>query len=216
MAITLKAIDAKITTFSTNKVALQKLGHEIAMMIVRHAAPASLPDCDGSADVTRALKLAKQMPKSWQPQLIEWFKTYTPVIVVVKNDKCGLDPAYKELDKKDKPAAWKLEEAENNPFYELDEPEVTGKVLTIDQLIALFTKVPDLIDKKIKEGLVKAEDVEKAKTLETFARGINFDAVKRMTSATPNDNSNDTEGSEENEAGAQSLSETLGVELKVA
>lgn len=225
MSITLKQIDDKINTFSTNKVALQKLGHEIAMLIFRHAAPASLPECDGTADVTRALKLAKQMPKSWQPQLVEWFKLYSPVRIVVKNDKCGLDADYKALPKAEKPKAWKLDEANENPFYELEEPDAVGKTLSIDELIAMFTRIPKLIETKVKEGLVKTDDIPKAETLVTFARAIDFDKVKRITASVANDQpqapateqpapNNSNEGSEQTAGEQPALSETLGVELK--
>lgn len=224
MAITLKQIDDKINTFTTNRDQLKQLGHEIAMLIFRHAAPASLPECDGTADVTRALKLAKQMPKSWQPQLVEWFKLYSPVRIVVKNDKVGLDADYKALPKAEKPKAWKLDEANENPFYELEEPDANPKTLSIDELIAMFTRIPKLIETKKKEGLIKTDDIAKADLLVTFARAIDFDKVKRInpvnensTDAPPaNEPSNET-GSDKQEqtAGEQpALSETLGVELK--
>lgn len=218
MAITLKQIDEKINTFSTDRDKLKKLGHEIAMMIFRHAAPASLPDCDGSGDVTRALKLAKQMPKSWQVQFVNWWLAYSPVRVVVKNDKVGLDPDYKALPKADKPKAWKLDEANENPFYEFEEPDAVAKTLDIDALIALVMRSPKLIETKIKEKLVKPEHVEAAEALGNLVKSMNFENVKKLVHAPANANVSNNTGSDDKQpetAGEQpQLSETLGVELK--
>ena len=83
-----KIIDRKIATFITNRDKLKNLGHEIAMMIFDHA--------NEHGDCTRAIKLAKALPNSWQPQMEAWFKAFSPIRVVIKNDKCEFDPAFKK------------------------------------------------------------------------------------------------------------------------
>lgn len=108
--ITAKAIKAKIKTFSTNRAKLQALGHEIGMMILNHAAPIGAgPNACGTNDCTQAIALIREMPKSWQVQMTEWFKVFSPIRVVVKNDKCEYDPAYKKLPTAaEKLNAWNL------------------------------------------------------------------------------------------------------------
>lgn len=223
MAITFKQIDAKIATFVTNRDALKSLGHEVAMMIVRHAAPASLPDCDGSGDVSRALKLAQVMPKSWAVQLCEWFAEYTPIRVIPKNDKCGLTDDYKKLDKKDKPAEWDLEGAAANPFYDMVEPDPAAKMYDFNKLLQMVQRIATQIDKKVEKGEVKPEDVESAKAIAATIHGLRFTPVPVAIDEPANNNSEttDTSGTDESDqetpseetAGAETPLET--VELKV-
>ena len=177
--ITLAMIDEKIGTFTTNRKALQGLGHEILMLIFRHAAPKEVSeDCMGSGDCTRAIKLIKQMPKSWQVQAVNWFKAFTPVRVVVKNDKCEFDPAYKKLTKEEKLTWWKLEEANTTPFYELDEPDVKDNTLGFEALLKMVEGMAKRIEKRIEEGEVKEEDILTAKDVAARLKGFKIKRVK--------------------------------------
>jgi hypothetical protein len=182
MTITLKKIDDKIATFSTNRAKLQVLGHEIAMLIFMHAAPKQVSDdCSGTGDCTRALKLAKQMPKSWQTQLENWFKAYSPIRLVTKNDKCEYDPKYKaEKDVDAKLAYWKLAEANETPFYELDEPESATQVLTLEQILAMLPALAKRIDQKIEKNEVVDADKPQAALVSAAIKALNFARAKSI------------------------------------
>lgn len=162
-AITLKQIDEQIATFTTNRKALAALGHNIGMMILRHAAPAEVnDDCQGSGDCTRALKLVKAMPKSWAAGMELWFKTYSPIRVVGKNDKCEFDPKYKKLSKEEKLTWWKLAEAAETTFLEMEPEVATTKVLTVEALLKLLEQQASRITKNVEEGKVAEADAPAA------------------------------------------------------
>ena len=176
MTITLKKIDTKIATFSTNRAKLQTLGHEIAMLVFMHAAPKAVSDdCSGTGDCTRALKLAKQMPKSWQTQLENWFKAYSPIRLVTKNDKCEYDPKYKgEADADVKLAFWKMAEANETPFFELDEPESASEPMTLEQILAMIPALAKRIESKADKGEVVADALPQARAIAKALSGLNF------------------------------------------
>ena len=172
--MSLKAIDRKIGTFSTNKAKLQDLGHEIAMMIFDHAF--------AHADCTRALTLAQEMPKSWKAQLEEWFKTFTPIVVVTKNDKVGLSPAYLKL-KKEKPEEalkmWDRIGAEATPFFKLNEPDTQAQVYDFAALVKMVEGLSKRIETQVEKNHVKAEDIESAKAIARTLSGLRFSRVKQ-------------------------------------
>lgn len=177
--ITLAQIDAKIATFSTNRKALQTLAHDIAMMILRHAAPKEVsPDCVGSGDCTRALSLMEQMPKSWAAQMDNFFRLYSPIIVVTKNKKCGFNPDYKKLTAEEKLLVWKLDLAAQNPFYELEEPEAQSKVLDFEALVKMVEGMAKRLEKQAEEGKVAEEDIPSALALVTQLKGLKIKRVK--------------------------------------
>jgi len=178
--ITLARIDQKIGTFTTNRKALAGLGHEVAMMIFMHAAPKEVSsDCNGTGDCTRALSLTAQMPKSWAGQMEDWFKAYTPIRVVTKNKKCEYDPAYKKLTAEEKLTWWKLEDANLNPFHEIEEQgPADAKILTFEQLLILVEGMAKRIEKQAEEGKISADDVESAKAMAAKLRGTKFNRVK--------------------------------------
>ena len=158
--ITLKQIDTEIVTFTTSRKALETHGHNIAMMIIRHAAPAEVnDDCNGSGDCTRALKLVKAMPKSWAAGLEAWFKAFTPIRVVAKNDKCEFDPAYKKLSKEEKVKWWNLEEAAQTSFIDLEPDVAPAKPLDLTALLKLLERQADSLDKKAEDGKIVEHDV---------------------------------------------------------
>jgi hypothetical protein len=177
--VTLAKIDAQIASFTTNRNKLRELGHEIGMMILRHAAPKEVSDdCSGSGDCTRALKLMREMPKSWAAQMDNWFRQFSPIRVVVKNDKCEFDPAYKKLSKDDKLKAWRLEDAAQTPFYELDEPEVQGKPLDFMALVKMVEQLSKRIETRVEKGEVLEEDIPSALDIAKRLSGLKLKRIR--------------------------------------
>ncbi len=170
MATTLKAIDKKIATFIVNRDKLKVLAHDTAMMIFDHAMAHS--------DCTRAIKLATALPNSWQPQMEAWFKAFSPIRVIIKNDKCELSPDYKKASLANKPEFWDREAALATPFYDLMEEPKVDKILDFAALVAMVERIGKQIDKKIEEGKVKPEDIESAKAISARVGELRFTKVK--------------------------------------
>ena len=164
--VTLKQIDKQIGTFSTNRVALQHLGHTIAMMIVYHCAPKEVSDdCQGSGDCTRMLKLASEMPKSWQAQLNDWSTAFTPIRFNVSNGKVGFDPKYRKLTAEEKLEWWKVAEAAETPFFDLAEPDVVAKAMTFEEMVKMVEQLGKRIAKKVENGDVPDDLIPTAEAL---------------------------------------------------
>lgn len=212
--MTLKKIDEKIKTFTSNRTKLQQLGHEIAVMIFMHAAPKSVsPDCVGSGDTTRILALAKQMPKSWQVQLENWCKEFSPIRFNVKNEKHGLDPAYKKLEtQEEKEAAWNLEGANETPFYEMVEPDMVSKQMSLEDLLKLVPQLATRISKKMEEDLPDGEPAIKPEARSTAQRMV--DTLQALNFA-PAAN-NDTEALEEADKAAGEAWDAAAEEVAAA
>ena len=164
-----KTIDRKIARFITNRDKLKNLGHEIAMMIFDHA--------NEHGDCTRAIKLARALPNSWQPQMEAWFKAFSPIRVVIKNDKCEFEPAFKKATSENKAGFWDREAALATPFFDLTEEPKVDKVFDFAALVALVQRVGEQIEKKVKEGKVAPEDVESAKAIARTVSGLSFNRV---------------------------------------
>jgi len=165
-----KIIDKKISSFITNQGKLKALGHEIALMIFDHAYEHS--------DCTRAIKLCKAMPNSWQPQLVAWFKAFSPVIVVVKNDKCELSAAFKAATAPNKPSFWDRVAASETPFFDLTEEPTLDKEYDLAALLKMVERLSAVITKKIDDGKVKVEDIETARSLATAIAGVKVQRVR--------------------------------------
>lgn len=192
-AITLKKIDTEIAAFTTNRDKLRDQAHAIAMLIFLHAAPKEVgPDCQGTGDCTRAIKLAKAMPKSWGEQMVQWFRAYTPIRIVIANEKCEFDPKYKRLtDKADKLDWWKLEDANSTPFHEAsEEPDVKVNILELADLIKLTSqlsaRIQKIIDDEDDRRVVKPEDKEAGLSLVRQLNAIKVERVKTETIAVAN------------------------------
>lgn len=178
-----KIIDKRIATFTTNVGKLKAQAHEIAVMIFDHAL--------AHGDCTRAIKLAKALPNSWQLQMEAWFKAFSPIRVIIKNDKCEFDPAYKKATAENKPSFWDRESALNTPFNELsDEAEVKTKVYDFAALVAMVQGLSKSIEKKIEKGTVPEEDIASAKAIAQVVAGLNFQRV-RAEAETSKDNTQD-------------------------
>jgi hypothetical protein len=155
------------------------------MLIFMHAAPTQISDdCSGTGDCTRALKLAKQMPKSWQAQLENWFKMFTPIRLVTKNDKCEYDPKHKaEKDADAKLAFWKLAEANETPFYDLEEPEPATELLTLEKILEMLPALAKRIDNKIKDNKIVEDALPQAAIVSAALKALNFAQAKRTVEA---------------------------------
>lgn len=164
-----KIIDRKIASFITSRDKLKNLGHDIAMLIFDHAME--------HGDCTRAIKLAVALPNSWQPQMEAWFKAFSPIRVVIKNDKCEFDPAFKKATSENKAGFWDRESALATPFFDLMEEPKVDKVLDFAALVALVQRVGKQIEKKVEEGKVAPEDVESAKSIARTVSGLSFNRV---------------------------------------
>jgi len=161
--ITLAQIDGEIATFTTNRKALAALGHNIGMMILRHAAPVEVnDDCQGSGDCTRALKLVKAMPKSWAAGMELWLKAFSPIRVVAKNDKCEFDPAYKKLSKEEKLTWWKLAEAAETTFLEMEPDVKNDDPLPLEALLKMLEQRAKRITTDANDGKIAEKDVAAA------------------------------------------------------
>lgn len=186
---TLKMIDKEITSFTTNRDKLKGQAHSILMMIFRHAAPKEAgPDCMGSGDCTRALKLLKELPKSWAEQATVWLKEVTPIRVVVKNDKCEFDPKYKKLSAEEKLEWWKLEEANTTPFYDMsEEPDVKTTILDLVTLMKMVEQLGKRIETKLEKGEVDPLEVETAQDVSRRLKAFRIKHIETEAEAT-NDN----------------------------
>jgi len=176
---TLKTIDKAIATFTTNRDKLRDSAHDILMMIVNHAAPKEAgPDAEGSGNCTRALKLMEQMPASWAEQADAWLRAFTPIRVVVVNQKCEFDPAYKKLNPAQKPEQWNIEEAAQKPFWEFQPERAPQEPKSFEELVNLVHGLGKRINKMAEEGNVKDEDLDSAKAMSERLSTLRFSRVK--------------------------------------
>jgi hypothetical protein len=174
-----KQIDKMIASFTMNRQKLLVQAHTIAMVIVNHAHEHN--------DCTRAIKLVRALPNSWQNQMVGWFKAFTPIIVVDKNDKCELSVAYKAATAENKPAFWDISAAQETPFNELSPEDRAAPVMDFAALVRLVQSLAGRIEKSIEKGTVPAEDIESAKSIARTVSGLSFQRVKPA---------NDTSGEE--------------------
>lgn len=164
--MSLKEIDKNIKTITTNAAKLNRLIHDTAMMISRHALD--------HGDCTRALTLVKAMPASMRrTMLVLWFDTFTPIRVVISNDRVGMA---KEGSKMYKP--FDLEAGEATPFYELAEQNPEANTLDFDKIVALVASLAKRIEKKIESGDVKDEDVPSARAVAAQISALKFAKIK--------------------------------------
>ena len=176
--MTLKKIDTKIATFTTNKAKLQQLGHEIAMMIFRHAAPKALPDCAGSGDCSRILKLANAMPKSWMAQLHAWTGEFSPIRFNTTQNTFGYAAKYKaEETPEAKLEWWNIEGANDTPFYEMLEPEPELVLLDATKLAGFVAALAKRIEKKVEDGAVAPTAVAMAQNMVATLSALDFKKV---------------------------------------
>lgn len=164
--MSLKDIDKNIRTITTNANKLNVLIHDTAMMIANHA--------KDHGDCTRALTLVKAMPASMRrTMLVMWFDTFTPIRVVLANDRVGMA---KENTKLYKP--FDLELGHETPFYTLAEQNPEAKELDFDKIIALIAGLAKRIEKQADDGKVKEDDVASAKAISAQLAAMKFARVR--------------------------------------
>lgn len=166
--MTLKVIDRNIRTIVTTAAKLNGRIHETAVMIAQHA--------KDHGDCTRALTLVKAMPASMRrTMLVLWFNTFTPIRVVLANDKVGiLKPTAKGF------VEWDIPAGTAKPFYELAE-ENPEKSYDFDALVKMVEALGKQIAKKVEDGKVPANDVQGAMEIAAKVQALRF--VKPVTPA---------------------------------
>lgn len=188
MATTLKKIDREIDKFATTAAAVNVMAHNIAMMIFRHAAPEAVgPDCQGTGDCTRAVRLVRAMPASFRrSMMVEWFRENTPIRIKLSEngDKCGYDPAYKKLSSDDKVKAWNLENANTVPFYEIAERTPEEKPFDFAAMLKTHEANIKRIETYIKKGRVPEADIPSAKAFVEKLAKVRVNRVSANDTAT--------------------------------
>lgn len=199
MATTLKSIDKRIATFTTNRDKLRNDAHEIAMLVVNHAAPTACgPNAQGTGDCTRMLRLMQAMPSSWAEQMDYWLRQFTPIRVVVKNGKCEYSKEYKALGSaEEKVEAWNLEGAAATPYYEAKKEEAPKPALDFEALCKMVEGLGKRIAKKVEDNEVKPEDRASAEAIAKQISALKLRRVKVASDAAAqasNDSGADTAG----------------------
>ena len=179
---TLKQIDGAIAKFATSAAALNEQCHTVAMMIFRHAAPKDAgPDCEGTGDCTRAVKLVRAMPASFRrTMMIEWFAKNSPIRIKLgdSGDKCQYDPKYSKLSAAEKLACWNLERANSERFYELADKIPEVKVFNLAAMIRFVESIGKRIEKEVEKGAIPANDMDTALALQVKLQALSVTPVK--------------------------------------
>lgn len=174
--LTLKTIDTAIALAATTANKANDLFHEAAMMVFRHAAPKQVhADCSGSGDCTRALKIVRAMPASYRrTMMIEWFRKNTPIVVKLSDngDKCEYSAAYKKMSNEDKLAAWDIENANTEAFFDIAEATPEEKPFDLSAMVKFVEGLSKRVENKIEKGAVPEADLETAQRLVIQLGGI--------------------------------------------
>jgi hypothetical protein len=187
MTTSLKNIDKAIARFATSAAAVNTMAHEVAMMIVMHAAPVSVGGT-GSGDCTRAVKLVRAMPASFRrTNMIDWFTKNTPIRVKLSDggDRCEYDPAYKKLSDEEKALRWNIENANVEPWYEISENTPEEKPFDFAAMLKFVEGLSKRVEKNIDQGKVPEQDLSTAKAL------VEKLAKVRVTRVSANDQQQD-------------------------
>lgn len=162
----LKKIDANIQTITSDTGKLNELIHITGVMIMEHAKE--------HGDTSRALVLAKKMPRSFRGELlIQWLHTYSPIRVIVKNDKHGLS---KKTAKTYVP--WDIEGAKANPFYTLEGGGSTRAPMDFTKVCQQVTNLAEQLEKKSDNGKIEDNACDAAKQIATMLKSLDFSALK--------------------------------------
>ena len=179
---TLKQIDSAIAKFATSAAALNEQCHTVAMMIFRHAAPKAVgPDCEGTGDCTRAVKLVRAMPASFRrTMMVEWFAKNTPIRIKLgdSGDKCQYDPKYARLTADDKLAYWNLERANSERFCELADKTPEVKIFNFAAMMKFVEGIGKRIEKEVEKGTIPADDMETAMALQVKLQALKVTHIK--------------------------------------
>lgn len=164
--MTLRKIDSNIRSIVTAANKVNGLIHETAVMVAEHA--------QAHGDCTRALALVKAMPASFRrTMLVLWFQTYTPIRIVLTNEKVGM---LKEQAKGFTP--FDIEAGKETPWYDLAEQNAEKEPLDFDKLVALVAGLAKRIEKKLENGEIVPEDQASAKAIAAKLTGLDLKRVK--------------------------------------
>jgi len=179
---TLKQIDSAIAKFATSAAALNEQCHTVAMMIFRHAAPkAAGPDCQGTGDCTRAVKLVRAMPASFRrTMMIDWFAKNSPIVIKLgdSGDKCQYNLKYSTLTDSDKLACWNLERANSERFYDLADKTPELKIFNLKAMIQFVESIGKRIEKEVEKGAIPADDMDTALALQAKLQAVTVVRIK--------------------------------------
>lgn len=179
MATTNAKIRTEIGKFVTSRDKLMEHGHNIAILVMQHAAPKAINgDCDGTGDTTTLLELAAAMPSSWAEQLYAWCVKFTPMRFNVSANNHGFDTKYKKLSAEEKLAAWDYEGAINTPFYKAMKERAPADPLDFSALVKMVEQLSKRIEKKVNDEEVRPEDVPTALAIAAKLKGMRITRVK--------------------------------------
>ena len=164
---TLKQIDAKIRTITTNAAKLNVMIHETGVAILEHA--------NQHGDCTRAQMLVMAMPASMRrTMLIAWFTKFSPIVTKPAAD--WTSKMHKVGTKLFVP--FDIEGAKALPFYQMAEENPEGKSLDFAALMKMVEGLAKRIDKAIEEGKVEEGDVLSARAISNAVAGLKVERVK--------------------------------------
>lgn len=163
--MSLKKIDSNIKRIVTNAAKLNVLIHETALLVLGHAAE--------HGDCTRALALVKAMPASHRrTMLIAWFDKYSPIRVILANDKVGM---LKDTAKGF--VAFNVEGATAEPFYAIAEATPEKPPFDLNAMLKFIESAAKRVQTQIDEGRVPDADVSTAQALIASIKAVKVERV---------------------------------------
>lgn len=165
--MSLKKIDNNIFRIARDGEKLNKLVHDTAMMVLRHATK--------SGDCTRALALVMAMPASYRrTTLVKWFDKHSPIRVVLANNVVGM---LKKDEKGYKP--FNFESAAAEPFYAIAEktPEQQPP-MDLAALKKWLEQQAKSLEKRAEDGKIAPDEIASAQRLAQQLRAIKVSHVK--------------------------------------
>lgn len=178
-----KAIEAAISSFTTDRDKLRDKAHIIAMMIFYHAAPEAVSDeCNGTGDCTRLPMFVAELPRGWADLMKAWFNAFTPIRLSSDGKNAGYDKKYQKLSSEDKLAWWKVEDANTIRFDTLSQDPGNGiRILDFDGMVKMVQQLAKRIEKAASEDasttVVKPEDVLTAHAIASALTGLKFERI---------------------------------------
>lgn len=176
--MSLAKINSNIAKVRSMGVEYNDFIHDTAMLIVKHAAPASL---GGHGDCSPAQDLVNAMPASMRrSMLVLWFSTFTPIVTKFDDDK-WTSKMHKVGSKMY--VEWDIDGASKTPFYVLAEKNPEKKQLDLLGILNLVSRLSKTIDKKVEDGLIAEGDVEFAQLVSKTIAGLRFNPIAAKPAA---------------------------------
>lgn len=130
-------IDAAMPKLTASMDKVNVFAHSLAMSIAVHAAPKDAGGF-GHGDCTRLVGLIAAMPKSMRRDaMVAWFTKYTPIRISSDLTKAAYLDKYGKLTADKKLAAWKLTDADADPFYVAISDKKDAKAIAFDLAYAM-------------------------------------------------------------------------------